>query len=156
MTVVAWDGRYVAADSLEVSGSSRCTKPVQKIEVREGTVYAVSGAAGLHKPLIDWIHNHAADPEKKPVVHEQHQDTTVIVWRDGRCFAYDLKMPYPVEYFAPEAWGCSSAAHHVIGAMDSGVNARTAVERVIIRNAAVGGPVQVIDLLELQNIEKAA
>ena len=156
MTLIAWDSRYVAADSQEQNGCLRSAKPVQKIEVRDGAVYAVTGAASLHKPLIDWVHEHGADPAKKPSVHNDLQDTCVIVWKEGRCFSYDLKSPYPVEAFAPDAWGCGTAAHHAIGAMDSGIDAKTAVERAIIRNTCVGGPVQVIDLQGLKAEEKAA
>jgi hypothetical protein len=119
---------------------------VQKLEVRGNAVYGVTGASSLHKPLIDWVHEHNADPDKKPNVHEDLQDTCVIVWKEGRCLSYDLKSPYPVEAFAPDAWGCGTAAHHAIGAMDSGIDAKTAVERAIIRTTCVGGPVQVIDL----------
>ena len=67
MTVIAWDGQYVAADSLETSGCVRSSRPVDKIEVREGVVYAVTGSAGLHKPLIDWLHEHNGDLDKRPV-----------------------------------------------------------------------------------------
>lgn len=156
MTVIAWSKNIVAADSLEVTGCSRSVKAVQKLEVRGNALYAVTGSASLHKPLIDWVHDHKADPEKKPVVHEDHQGTCIIAWIDGKCFAYDLKSPYPTEHFAPEAWGCLTAAYHAIGAMDSGIDAKTAVERAIIRNTCVGGPVQVIDLLSLKAEEKAA
>lgn len=149
MTVIAFDGRYIAADSQEENGCLRSSKPVQKLEVRGGTVYAVTGAASLHKPLIDWVHEHNADPEKKPIVHESLQDTCVIVWKDGRCFSYDLKSPYPLECFAPDAWGCATAAYHAIGAMDSGIDAKMAVARAIARTTCVGGDVQVIDLLDL-------
>lgn len=154
MTVVAWDGRRVAADSQETTGCSRSVRPTDKLEIRDGIVYAVTGVGALHKPLIDWVHNDKADPEKRPPVHEKYQDTCVIMWKEGRCFAYDLESPYPSEHFAPEAWGCEIAASHAIGAMDSGIDAKTAVERAIIRNTCVGGPVQVIDLNSLK-AEKA-
>ena len=156
MTVIVWDGRFVAADSLEVSGCLRTSRAVEKIEVRDGVVYAVTGAAGLHKQLIDWVHEHSADPEKKPSVHEQHQDTAVVVFRDGRCFSYDLKMPYPVECFAPDAWGCGTATYLAIGAMKYGADAKAATEIAIESSTCVGGPVQVIDLHQLQRSEKDA
>jgi len=150
MTVIAWDSRYVVADGQETSGCLRTAKPVKKIEVRNGVVYAVSGLASLHKPLIDWVHDHGADPEKRPFAHDEHQNTCVVVFREGKCYTYDLKSPYPTECFAPDAWGCSTAAHYVIGAMESGADAKTAVERAIIRNTCIGGPVQVIDLESLK------
>jgi len=150
MTIIAWDSRFVAADSQETNGCLRTSKPVQKLEVRGNAVYGVTGASSLHKPLIDWVHEHNADPDKKPNVHEDLQDTCVIVWKEGRCLSYDMKSPYPVECFAPDAWGCGTAAHHAIGAMDSGIDAKTAVERAIIRTTCVGGPVQVIDLESLK------
>ena len=60
------------------------------------------------------------------------------------CTSFTPKMPYPEEYFAPEAWGVG--ADYALGAMDSGADAKMAVERAIKREIWLGGPVQVIDL----------
>jgi hypothetical protein len=153
MTVIAWDGRYVAADSLKCYGSSRAMAPVQKLRVRDGIVFACTGSGALFEPMIQW-YLAGKDPEKVPPCGDDHKGTTLIVFTsEGACF-YKLDMPHPEELSAPDAWG--AGADFAIGAMEVGADAKTAVEAALRRETYTGGPVQVIDLAELRNAEKAA
>jgi hypothetical protein len=147
MTVIAWDGRTVAADSLKCYGSSRAMAPVQKLRVRNGIVFAMTGSGPLFDPMIEWYLK-GADPKAVPECGDEHKGTALIVFKpDGAAF-YKPSMPYPDEVSAPDAWG--AGADFAIGAMEVGADAKTAVEAAIRREAYTGGPVQVIDLLQLQ------
>lgn len=143
MTVIAWDGRLIAADSQVTYGTSRGSKPVEKIRRVGDVIYACTGSASLFEPMMAW-HQAGASPTDKPVAAEGDAATRLIVWKEGRCLSYKLETPYPEEHFAPEGWGIAS--DHVMGAMDAGIDAKTAVENAIKREVYLGGPVLCVDL----------
>lgn len=153
MTVIAWDGRLVAADSLACYGTCRAAAPVQKLRQRGSTVYGLTGSGALFEPMIEWVEK-GADPASAPTASEKHKDTRLIVWRDGACYCYTLDMPYPEELFAPDAWGIG--ADLAIGALEAGADAAKAVEITIKRETHTGGPVQVIDLHALKAKQELA
>lgn len=153
MTTIAWSGTEVAADSQVSYGMCRGAGKVSKLERRGGVVYACTGTAPLFGPMIKWVEEDGADPEKKPKIPDE-KATTLLVFKDGKCFAYRTDIPYPEEMAAPDAWG--SGAEFAIGAMRAGATAKRAVEIAIACDVHSGGPVQVIDLLALENVENAA
>jgi hypothetical protein len=154
MTVIAWDGRYVAADSLKCFGSSRNTKPCQKIMVREGIVFALTGSAALFEPMIKWYLS-GKDPEKMPACGDDYKTTKLLVFEGGETASFYMPgLPYPDEFSAPDAWG--AGADFAIGAMEAGKSAAEAVAIAIKRETYCGGPVNVIDLLEIQKDREAA
>lgn len=153
MTVICWDGKTVAADSLECYGSTRSAKPVKKLQAREGMVFACTGTGALFDPMIRWYLT--AGLEKPiPPCGDSHKDTKLLVFKGDRAWVISFDLPYPAELHAPDAWGVG--ADMAIGAMEAGATAEKAVEVCIKREVYVGGPVQVIDLLEIQKMEKAA
>lgn len=143
MTLIAWDGRYVAADSQMTYGSTRASGEYKKIRKKGNTVYAFTGTAALFDPMIVWFEQ-GAKPEERPIFADDDGRSTLIVWRDGKCHSYKIETPYPCECFAPDAWGVAS--DHALGAMDSGTTAIKAVERAIEREIYLGGPVLWVDL----------
>ena len=143
MTVIAWDGRYVAADSLCTFEGYRGQKKVNKIVERNGVVYGITGYAAWLEAWIDW-HEKGADPTSTPVCSLPH-DGNFLVFKDGRGFSCVPALPYLQEVGAPDAWG--SGAGYAIGAMKSGADAKRAVEVAIECCPGLGGPVDVLDLL---------
>ena len=150
MTAIAWDGRYLASDSLVCYGSSRGSAPFKKIRTCDGVAYALTGSSALFEPMITWIQS-GAHPSDKPICSDEHAKTLLLVFRDNRCFGYRADLPYPDEFSAPDAWGVG--ADFAIGAMEAGKNAVEAVEIAIRREVYTGGPVEFIDLHELQKAE---
>jgi ATP-dependent protease HslVU (ClpYQ) peptidase subunit len=153
MTVIAWDGRYVAADSLVCYGSTRGAGPVKKIRTTAKAAYALTGHGALFDPMIEWIEN-GAKPDDKPSCGDNYSDTLILQFLDGKCYGYRVSLPYPDELIAPDAWG--AGADFAIGAMEAGKNAAEAVEIAIRRETYTGGPVEFIDLHELGKQEQAA
>lgn len=153
MTVIAYDGRFLAADSLKCFGSCKDAKPYQKIMVRNGVAFACTGSAALFEPMIKWYLD-GKDPEKLPPCGDQYKDTKLIVFDGETASFYMPGLPYPDEVSAPDAWG--AGADVAIGAMEAGLDAAKAVEIAIKREAFCGGPVQVIDLLNLKAEAQAA
>jgi hypothetical protein len=153
MTVIAWDGRFVAADSLECYGTVRSSRAVQKLSERNGFVFACTGSGALFEPLINW-YVAGCKSDAVPSCGNDGKDTKLVVFRpDRRAFVYSPNMPHAAELFAPDALGC--AADMAIGAMEAGASAARAVEISIKRVVYVGGPVQVIDLDELRKANAA-
>jgi hypothetical protein len=147
MTVICWDGASVAADSLECYSSCRSVQPVQKLRPRKGIVFACTGTGALFEPMIEWYLGGRVI-EALPKVGDSHKDTKLLVFDGERAWVYSPDLPYAAEIFAPDAWGIG--ADMAIGAMEAGASAERAVEICIKREVYVGGPVQVIDLLQLQ------
>lgn len=144
MTVIAWDGRYVAADSLETFGSCRASKPVVKLQLRGTVLFGLTGTAALLEPMIEWYLAGCKIDDLPKVADDRSR---LLVFREGKAHCYTMKVPYPVECYAVDAWG--TAAEVALGAMDAGVSAEKAVEIAIARDVWCGGPVQVVDLHSL-------
>lgn len=153
MTVLAWDGRYVAADSLECYGSCRSAKPIQKLRQRGSTIFACTGTGALFEPMIEWYLG-GRKLDELPKADDRDKDTKLLVFENGKAWVYSPSLPYPAELHAPDAWGVG--ADMAIGAMEAGASAEKAVEVVIKREVYCGGPIQVIDLEALQKLEAAA
>lgn len=147
MTIIAFDHRYVVADSMATQGTIRNLRPAEKIIVRENVAFAMSGSVPLFEPMIDWyLSGHK--PEGMPKLSDDDHHSTLFVFRDGCATFYKTELPYGETYEPPMAWGVG--ADIAIGAIDAGANVRKAVEIAIAGSVWLGGPVQVIDLHELQ------
>lgn len=146
MTIVAWDGHYVVSDSGAFRGSLRCARGETKIKVVGDVVYAFTGTQLLFEPMLKW-HAGGAQLDKVPKA-EGDNSSMLIVFEKGRCFLFAIDLPYPDEMYAPTAWACGR--EFAIGAMAAGMDARRAVEIAIEHEVWLGGPIQVIDLQEIQ------
>ena len=153
MTIIAWDGRYVAADGLATSHSTRCLHPAKKLIVEDGLVFGFCGSLALHAEMLSWFR---AGKKADDMPKCSESNNSVLFVFDGGPAArfYKTELPYVEEQEPPFAWGYG--AEFAIGAMDAGKGAAEAVEIAIKRNVWLGGPVQVIDLHELRRQEIAA
>ncbi|WP_316415289.1 hypothetical protein [Mesoterricola silvestris] len=124
MTVIAWDGKTLAADrqATNCGLASSCTK-IQRFE--NGAIVGMTGeiAGGLN--LFKWYAN-GSDPEKWPARQATDDWSRLIVVENGKAFTYEhLPVPVPVE--DPfMAWG--SGCDFAMGALAMGADARMAVE----------------------------
>lgn len=153
MTVICWDGSTVAADGLYSYDTLRASASLPKLRRRGGFVFALTGTAALYDPMVEWFLGDR-DPDKLPKVGSDHMDTRLLVFNGGTCESYKPNLPYPEPCFAPDTWGI--CAEYAIGCMDAGADPARAVELSIARCKELGGPVQIIDLTELQQKADAA
>jgi hypothetical protein len=145
ITVIAYDGRHVAADSQTTfSDKQRSLHPKTKLTVKGPVVYAHLGCDALQRPMIEWYEN-GHDATKAPV--DKDGDTMLLIFEAGRCMSICTQYPYVTERKAPEAWGAGE--YFALGAMLAGATAERAVEIACMVDIRCGGPVQVIDLQEL-------
>lgn len=128
MTVIAWDGRSIAADKMMCVGDTpMATTKLRKV-VFEGYEYVVGVTGGLDYglALIDWWVK-GADQEKWPAFQATDNWTRLIVVPPGSKPYWFERMPYPIECndeFA--AWG--SGRELALGALAMGASAKEAVE----------------------------
>lgn len=147
MTTIATDGRTVAADGLACFGSEVISTTAQKITVCGGRIYAVSGAGGMVKALVDWIEM-GASPSSMPPVSDKSSGFSLLVIGPGpdERFFYSDVCPYPQP--VPPVFAFGSGADFALGAMHAGLSPEEAIGMVIRHrlNVHTGGEIQVIDI----------
>lgn len=122
MTVVAWDGKTLAADR-------RCT--------RGGTIYStlkihrvgdmlvgMSGGTDYCAALLAWFKN-GAKPEDWPETQKDPDYACALVIVDGMAFTYD-RTPVPVPMLEPIC-AIGSGREVALGAMTAGATAAESV-----------------------------
>jgi hypothetical protein len=138
----------VAADSMMTFGDEKSLRPVQKIVVDGGCIYAASGLAIL-PALVAW-HKAGADPHKLPVVDQSEWWNLLVIDADGGQVGmryYTKTLPYPLQVDPP--FGVGAGADYAIGAMDHGASAEEAVAIAIRRSRSCGGPVQSVRIADV-------
>jgi len=124
MTVIAWDGKTLAADKQTNRGDAigTCTKI---FKLHDGTVVSFCGALSKGLVLFDWYRNGCKE-EEWPEFQKSDSVTILVVVKDGKCIEYEgVSNPISCEdEFS--AWG--SGMEFAIGAMAMGATAVEAVE----------------------------
>lgn len=115
-----------------------------KLQQRNGRVYAYTGYAPLFEPLIKW-HQDGADPGKLPegVDHKADGGWTLIVVDHSGLSKYTSSIPYIERFDPPIAFG--AGADLAMGAMLAGADAKRAVELVAGLCNHTGGRIQVVE-----------
>lgn len=130
MSVIAWDGKTLAADRQGTNNGMRTTSTkIKKLSC--GAIVAWTGEAECGLELAQWWEN-GADPGKWPAYQSTDDWTRLIVAHKGRVVIFE-KRPVPQVVEDPfDAWG--SGRDFAIGALAMGADARAAV-RVAIQFA---------------------
>lgn len=158
MTTIATDGITIVADGRRTIGNELVCDNERKLIVRNGCVYAFTGDFAAFEPAIQW-HATGAAPKNVPQHWpEQGGGWTLIViqYSDRRkeltLTAYQAKIPYPVEYPFPQAFG--SGCEYALGAMDAGATPLGAVQIAAHRNVHTGGEIVEVDIREALELHR--
>lgn len=103
MTVIAWDGKTLAADRMAVAGDYG-KGTVTKIHRWEDGICGASGSMEEGMRLISWLQD-GADPESFPELEENSSTEFLVIYNSGRVAYY--------ERTATPLW--FDNAHHAIG-----------------------------------------
>jgi ATP-dependent protease HslVU (ClpYQ) peptidase subunit len=124
MSIVAWDGKTLAADRQASYGDTvRTIKKLWKLV--NGEVVAVIGTYANCLMVKQWYEN-GAKQEEWPECQKKEDWAQLIVVKKEGCFYYDSQ-PLPLEIVDPFcAWG--NGRDVAIGAMEMGADAVKAVE----------------------------
>lgn len=147
MTTIAWDGRYLAADTLGTRDGNRSLSELRKLLVSNGRAFATCGNYGpAMERLVEW-YEAGHDPENLPNMPKA--DGGLIVVSGRQLWVISCEMPYPDEEHPPFTLG--SGRDIALGSMDRGATAMEAVQSAIRWDINTGGE---IDFIDMEWIEK--
>ena len=124
MSVVAWDGKYVAADRQGTSGNLICV--CRKLMKIRGYGVGFIGRADTGALMAEWFREGAKVSNFPCDVQQSDSGATLIVV--GRVKAWEI-CEYPLfEEVRDPFWAWGTGREVALGAMAMGVDAKTAVE----------------------------
>ena len=124
MSIVAWDGKILAADKLVVSGELR-SSGTKIVRLETGEILAWTGECGGGMALVHWF-KHGRLKEDWPEMQKTPDWTRLIVADESIAYFYERE-PFPQIVADPfMAWG--NGRDYAIGAMAMGADAKQAVE----------------------------
>lgn len=144
MTVIAWDGKTLAADKLGSNGNTKTT--VLKIYRHEGELLGVTGNMSIGMEMLAWYMAgaKAADYPASNKDADKAGCSLVVIGADGSVKKYESG-PHAFRMFGQYlAFGCGDEAALV--AMHCGKTAAEAVEIACMFNSGCGNGVDTLAL----------
>lgn len=147
MSVIAWDGTFLAADTGAVNGDLMSRACKIRLHDSNGaplspghpTVLACTGDLGPGLLLMDW-YERGANPDDWPKFQGTEDWARLVVASNGKCWTYEK---YPVALPVRTSYAAfGSGRDFAMGAMWGGANARGAVEAAITWCTTCGGGVE--------------
>lgn len=123
MTVIAWDGKILAADRM-ISGDVIGREGTKLHRVGDDTVLAWTGQTDFALDLIDWYVS-GQDKATWPAYQETDDWVQLVIVSPSGC-RFLCQRPHPLPVIGKMAWG--SGGNIAIGAMAAGKNAIEAVK----------------------------
>lgn len=149
MTTIAYDGRFLAADTRGTYGNDGiCQAVCHKLRVENDVAFSATGRitdAWLTK-LIDWWALGARADNMPARGSDEEVGNFIIVSQNG-ALSLTYGTPYPQEMGKPVAWG--SGANYAIGAMEMGADAMRAVLVAMKHDGPTGGDIEFIDMEDI-------
>ena len=127
MTVIAWDGKTLAADRMAVAGGMMLEQD-KLFDLGDGEWAAITGQISKGLALLDWYKSGQQVKDWPEFQKGDDYSVLVIASKEGCKSFYDIPHAVPT-HSEFEAWG--SGAEYAMGAMAHGANA---VEAVIATN----------------------
>lgn len=152
MTTIAID-RYgtIAADGLVTCHGDIVGRNEEKLRLRHGRIYAMTGLGPMFEPLIKW-HHAGADPDKLPKLYDDDASwILIVVIRPGVVTKYSSTCPYPEDRGPPVAFG--AGLDHAKGAMLHGATAEEAVRLVAASCTHTGGRIVSYNIAEVLGLK---
>jgi len=137
LTVIAWDGKTLAVDSLGVY-SDRPIDIKKSMKTESGEILSGSGSAETVLVLFDWYIETGADPEKYPEIEKQDLSNLVVV-SEAEIRVYYGKFPIVLDRNKNHAWG--SGTDLALAAMHCGRNAIEACQVACELSVYCGGEI---------------
>lgn len=133
MTVVAYDGEIMAADTQALFSNENLRADCKKIFKRKGYTFGISGdkPPGNHQ-LLEWFFG-----ERKPYTDAEF--TLLVITPAGKIEEWDEGGR--CEKIADEHWAIGGGSEAAMVGMDAGLSAREVVALCIKRCGSCGGKV---------------
>lgn len=151
MTVIAWDGKTLAADRMSGSTYVKCPAAIKAHRIR-GYLVGVAGEASINAEWRAWFERGANPGDFPDLLRDADRHCTAMaIAVDGTIHLYQAT-PYPVIVIGP-THAIGSGAEAAMAVMALGHDSKKAVEIASIVCTGVGNG---IDTLELDKPRKAA
>lgn len=146
MSVIAWDGKTLAADKRAVMGTLivATTKIFRITNYNEGgALVGYAGDAAAGEEMLHWFKN-GAIPEKLPAAQRDKNDWVglLVIWATGAIWKYE-NTPHPVKLM-PQKFAIGSGRDFGLAAMHLGKTAKEAVEIACLFDNTCGDGVDVL------------
>lgn len=154
MTVIAWDGKTLAADrQATANGVLHQITKIRKITKgrKKGWLIANAGSAATGGLLMDWFES-GAEPKHFPYEYQTkdgYAATLIAISPDGLIHKYE-HLPLPI-IFEDEFYADGSGKEMALGAMAMGADAVTAIQVVCSMETECGVGIDSFDLKEKSN-----
>lgn len=143
MTVIAWDGKTLAADRLVCFGGTRAH--VTKIRRVGDLIIGGAGATELIYAMLDWF-DKGADPKEFPTSQRERNNcpSILVVTRDAKILHYE-STPDPI-VIENKFWAIGSGSTFALAAMHLGRDSREAVEVACALDSNCGNGIDMLTL----------
>jgi ATP-dependent protease HslVU (ClpYQ) peptidase subunit len=123
MTVIAWDGKTLAADRMVVSGGvKRMTTKIHRVD---GDLFGISGCLAIGMARLQWVRD-GLDPSAYPVAKDDSEWGQMLrIGVDGRIMLYNLNGVPMV--FEDSCYAIGSGSDFALAAIHLGRDAEAAV-----------------------------
>lgn len=142
MTIIAWDGRLLAADKrAEVGGLARTVTKIRRIN---GHLVAASGNAARGQEIMGWW---AAGADQKAFPAWQQTDDFVdmlVITPDATVLKFE-RSAHPI-LFEDKLFAMGSGRDYALATMHLGHDARRAVEVACAFDVGCGNGIDVLEL----------
>lgn len=143
MTVIAWDGKTLAADKRACNGTSS-SNTVTKIHRWIGGLCGFSGDLDLGMAMVQWLEN-GADAGSFPARQKTEDSVAfIVVHNGGRVVRYERE-PVPL-HFENRIQAMGSGRDYALAAMHLGHDARKAVEVACALDCGCGNGIDTLCL----------
>lgn len=144
MTVIAWDGKTIAADKQSTNGGMKILTN-KLVRLDNGTVLASTGSTDSGRALIDWYIRSDGKKDEWPKCQQDKDRWAYLVvatpkgvhWYEQECVLIPVVGPF-------QAWG--SGQDFAMAAMAMGATAKEAVELANSLSSTCGMGVDVVEL----------
>jgi uncharacterized protein YoaH (UPF0181 family) len=145
MTVIAWDGKTLASDSM-MTDDCGVTSVTKIWRLKDGRLFGGAGSAGYVALVRDWLMTGGNLKTRPDCARYEHAYFGGILIQHGECLALDGYLS-TMKITAPH-YAIGSGAAQVNALMASGMTSEQAVRTVIEKQLAdgVGGAVQTLAL----------
>lgn len=148
MTVIAWDGKRLAADRRLNGGTGYQNASVTKIKrLPSGALLGCCGGMSFCQAIFAWMEA-GADPDlvdKTWFEHEEMSAQAILILPDKTILLYEHVIPIPIE---SPFYAIGSGGSYATAAMHLGQNASKAVEIACMYDSECGNGVDVLELDE--------
>ncbi len=144
MTIIAWDGKTLAADKRAVNNHRAfAVTKIHRVK-RDGSLFGISGDFVRGLEMLAWYEG-GADPEKLPAFQRSNEDyAPIILVKPSGVYAFEMG-PVPLKVEEPFHAG-GSGRDFALAAMHLGCDARRAVEVAITFCAGCGNGIDTLTL----------